>query len=330
MEKLQHEQSLIQRLVRANTSRSILQLGTSSPPAGRTRATPASALSLQMPPALGQLLSQAKPQHLLLQQVRYLQTSQQLPHLPPAVQALLQPLLTQAQQPSVTPAFVNAWFATNPLAALLQPQTLIPTADSNNAFPLQQALPLLLLLLKADGVNASALQGVQQFLKQKLGLNFRTASGLLGQLLQDLQGSLQQVRLSQVVYADSSARQEPDYYLTLPWHLGEETHLIELLLKKRHQPEEDKPKQAVWLLSMRLQITRIGPILARVRWDGEQTTIMLYTDNDAASRWLSGYTHQLEAQLQKKQLRIKQLTVQTGRIPASLAPDPNQLVRVKV
>jgi len=106
--------------------------------------------------------------------------------------------------------------------------------------------------------------------------------------------------------------------------------MIELLLKKRQQQREQEAPEEVWVLSMRLQINRIGPILARVRWNGEKAAIMLYTDNDAASRWLTGKVQRLQEQLVANNIYVHSLEVQTGRIPASLAPDPNQLIRVKV
>jgi len=165
---------------------------------------------------------------------------------------------------------------------------------------------------------------------QLLGPAAGQTSAAVGELLRDLQGALQHVRISQVLYADTAARNEPDYFLTLPWQLGDETRMIELLLQKRNHKREKNEPEEVWVLSLRLQITRIGPILARVRWNGEQAAIMLYTDNDAASRWLEGKVQRLQNQLVANSIQVHSLDVQTGRIPATLAPDPNQLVRVKV
>lgn len=300
-------------------------------------------LSLQIPPALRQIIAQAQSPAQLLQS---LATMRDHPDVAPNVRALMTQVLSQAHgqaagsgaQPSVTPALVSAWFGLNPAAALLSPgllgaQASAQSSSQTNALWLQQALPLLLLLLRPQTATGNkATPNLAQALGQLFGGAGQTAAmgTAMSQLLRDLQGALQHVRMSQVLYADTATRNEPDYFLTLPWQVGEEARLIELLLQKRQQQRDKEQPEEVWVLSMRLQITRIGPILARVRWNGEKAAIMLYTDNDAASRWLTGKVQRLQNQLVAKNIHVHSLDVQTGRIPASLAPDPNQLIRVKV
>jgi len=295
-----------------------------------------SSLSLQLPPALRQLVAQAQSPAQLLQS---LHTMRDQPDLPANVRALIQQVLSQAvgtsPQTQITPALVSAWFGLNPASALLQPGALLaPQTSPQNTLWLQQALPLMLLLLRPQtGAQTKSSPALAQALGQLFGAAGQSTAGLgagMSQLLRDLQGALQHVRISQVLYADTAARNEPDYFLTLPWQVGDESRMIELLLKKRQQQREQEAPEEVWVLSMRLQINRIGPILARVRWNGEKAAIMLYTDNDAASRWLTGKVQRLQEQLVANNIYVHSLEVQTGRIPASLAPDPNQLIRVKV
>ncbi len=301
-----------------------------------------SSLSLQIPPALRQIIAQAQSPAQLLQSLTAMRDQ---PDMAPNIRALITQVLSQAlgqaagsgAQPSVTPALVSAWFGLNPAAALLSPgllgaQASAQSSSQTNALWLQQALPLLLLLLRPQTAGNKTTPNLAQALGQLFGSGGQTAAmgTAMSQLLRDLQGALQQVRMSQVLYADTASRNEPDYFLTLPWQVGEESRLIELLLQKRQQQRDKEQPEEVWVLSMRLHITRIGPILARVRWNGEKAAIMLYTDNDTASRWLTGKVQHLQNQLVAKNIHVHSLDVQTGRIPASLAPDPNQLIRVKV
>lgn len=334
-------QSLLRQLLQTPTS-SLLNTGAaqSSNAANTYGKAPlgGASLSLQIPPALRQIIAQAQSPAQLLQSLTAMRDQ---PDIPTNVRALLTQVLSQAlgqglgtgAQPSVTPALVSAWFGLNPATALLSPGLLAPQSSSQtNALWLQQALPLLLLLLRPQTAGNKTTPNLAQAFGQLFGSGGQTAAmgTAMSQLLRDLQGALQHVRMSQVLYADTATRNEPDYFLTLPWQVGEESRLIELLLQKRQQQREQDQPEEVWVLSMRLQITRIGPILSRVRWNGEKAAIMLYTDNDAASRWLTGKVQRLQNQLVAKNIHVHSLDVQTGRIPASLAPDPNQLIRVKV
>lgn len=323
--------SLLRQLLQAPPS-SLLTTGTAASGKAAAYATAqagASSLSLQIPPALRQILAQAQSPAQLIQS---LQTMRDSPDIAQNVRALIGQALASAQQTTITPALVSAWFGLNPATALLQPTALLGAqAAQTNTLWLQQALPLLLFLLRPQaGQTNKATPALSQALAQLLGPAAGQATTAMGQLLRDLQGALQHVRMSQVLYADTAARNEPDYFLTLPWQLGDETRMIELLLQKRSQKREQDEPEEVWVLSLRLQITRIGPILARVRWNGEQAAIMLYTDNDTASRWLEGKVQRLQNQLVANNIQVHSLDVQTGRIPATLAPDPNQLIRVQV
>ncbi|MCC5855577.1 MAG: flagellar hook-length control protein FliK [Idiomarina sp.] len=304
--------------------RQLLQL----PPAQLTAAQPTAraaseVIQIQVPPALRQILAQATPPSQALQSLMQLREQADLPA---PLRSLIERVIDRAQGPSVnavTPALVSQWFGMNPAAALTSGRV------SMDAGWLQQALPMLLLLLRPSTANGRAPSTpLAQAIGQLLGNPTMNASLL--QTLRDLQGALQNVRLSQIVFADSAGRQEPDYYLTLPWRLGDDIHPLELLLKRRRRDAENEESEELWVLTMRLMIERIGPVLARVRWDGSEAQVMIYTDNDAASRWLSGHVNRLEQQLRDQGVVISELEVQTGRIPASLAPDPNQLIRVRV
>lgn len=332
-------QALLRQLLQAPPS-SLLTTGAASAtttgsysPSAAAGHSLASSLSLQLPPALRQIVAQAQTPTALLHSLLALKDNADLPpQLRAHIQALVQQASSAAEQPKVTPALVSAWFRLNPAAALLQsPQTATPQT-ATAGFWLQQAMPLLHLLLRPQAGQGRLGNLLTQAVTQLFGQTPNAATlAALGPMLRDLQGALQHVRLSQVVYADSSARNEPDYYLTLPWQVGEEKRTLELLLKRRQQQQSDaREPEDIWLLSMRLQITRIGPILARVRWNGEQASIMLYTDNDRASRWLNTKVARLQQQLVANEVQVQELAVQTGRIPATLAPEPNQLVRVRV
>ncbi|WP_113908227.1 flagellar hook-length control protein FliK [Aliidiomarina celeris] len=301
--------------------------------ANATAARALGAVQLNTPAALRQIVAQAQSPLPLLQSMAALRGSGA--ELPPQVRSVVESMFASAQSPRVTPALISQWFGLNPVLGLTQPSLAgaggAANAQASSALWLQQALPLLLLLLRPQGDRPAPSQPLQQALSQLFGGLFTSgANSAMQQFLRDLQGNLQQARLSQMHYAESASRQEPDYYLTLPWLVDKNPSAIELLIQRRKQQREREQQSDGWVLSMRLNITKIGPILARVRWTGSDAGIQIYTDNDAASRWLTPKVTHLEQQLSAQGIVVKELAVQTGRIPATLAPDPNQLIRVRV
>lgn len=288
------------------------------------------AASLQVPAALRQIIAQAQSPELLLKQLNNLQNSSELTAAQRQwLTQLLQTAFTAQTNTPLSPALVNAWFGFNPVTALLAGTQNTTTAHS--PFWLQQALPLFLLALQKQGQSPLSPQLTALLQHNMSWFNeLGRSSFFTRQLLHELQGALQQVRLSQILYADTASRQEPDYYLTLPWQGQGDVYLIELLLQKRRPPKEQTEQTELWVLSLRLPIAQIGPVLARARWNGEQAAIKLYTDNDNASDWLRGKVSRLQKQLETRKIPVAHLHVQTGRIPATLAPDPNQLIRVVI
>lgn len=296
----------------------------SNPVSSDQAASSSTQTQLQLPSPLRQILAQSRMPTELLPIVARLQ---QTHPLPVEVQRVLNQSIFAIQQTQFSSDFVTSWFQFNPIQSLLQGWLDTSEAQETGRPPLwlQQVVPLLLLLTRPH-LN----QSLFQRLLGRLGLSDQQLPGVLMQVLREIQSALQQVRLSQIAYVDSAAKQEPDYYMVLPWTWDESTQWIELLLKRRQAPATDKGKEELWVVSMRLQLKAIGPILARLQWDGEVAQVLIYTENDTACTWLKQHIDHLQKGISQQGIRIRELDVQTGHIPASLAPSPHQFVHIKV
>ncbi|MGX5913415.1 flagellar hook-length control protein FliK [Aliidiomarina sp. Khilg15.8] len=307
----------------------LLQVGKSAPaqaqPALTMAPNSAPAAQISVPPALRQLLAQHAPNNQLLPLIQ--SNNQVAGNLSPA---LLRTLASQLQLPLATLAnptqlrtLVSNWFATNPVTALTQPPS---TQSANWLQSLRPALLLSLLQqLPATAQNAPA----GQLLQQVFGGNAATPGLFTPALLNQLQGSLSQIRLSQVQLADSSALQQPDYYLVFPYQQQGQPRELELLLRRRQQTSStDEESSEAWLFSLRLVTDRLGAMLVKGRWDGEQAQLRFYTQDDSASRWLSRQLPRLHERVQAAGIAHIETAAHTGRVPDTLAPQPNELIRV--
>ncbi|RTE86118.1 MULTISPECIES: flagellar hook-length control protein FliK [Gammaproteobacteria] len=304
--------------------------------AGTSGQSPASGLhqalsgttQLQLPPALRQILAQAQSPADALKSLQAMKLSAETP---PQLRAIVEQVLSSAKQTTFNKTTVNQWFGLNVTALLSQPP--VPSSSTSSNSWLQLMVPLLLVALKQGGAaraegKSTPSNALGNALSQLFGSG-NNAQQLL-QSLRELQGAVQQARLSQIQLADSLGRNEPDYFMNIPWHVEDEHRNIELLLQRRKKQRQQEEGEDVWLLSLRLNVNRTGPMLARVRWDGTEAQVTIYTDNETATRWLRPHLSHLEQELQNKGINLASLATQTGRIPATLAPDPNQLIRVKV
>lgn len=309
----------------------LLQVGKTAPastPAGAARpAESAPPAQISVPPALRQLLAQHASNSQLLPLIQINAQASNSASLP-----LLQTLASQLQlplsalaSPTQLRSLVSSWFATNPVTALTQP----PSAQSANWLQSLRPAILLSLLQQLPATAQSAPAG--QLLQQVFAGNALTPGLLTPALLNQLQGSLSQIRLSQVQLADSSAAQQPDYYLVFPYQQQGQPRELELLLRRRPQSADDNEEEGrdAWLFSLRLVTDRVGAVLVKGRWDGEQAQLRFYTQDDSASRWLNRQLPRLNERVQAAGIPHIESEAHTGRVPDTLAPQANQLIRVR-
>ena len=325
----------------------------------------ASSTQINLPPALRQLLAEHAQLHQLLPQLRSIQgmlgqtspgataslsgsgTGPQVTAANMQLLANLLPTLTQQLGGNGQPLaashirnLVSQWFSFHPGQALTAP----PPAQ--NATWLSQLGPLLQWML----VQRSSNQPLTSLLQQATqGSNTNTAAaGLpattLASLSSLLLGSMQDIRLSQVHLADTAAQQQPEYYLVLPYQVGDKAHVLEWLLRKKARAAQQQTPDS-WTFSLRFETLRYGPLLVKGSYtaaaaDNEDaqplTKLRFYLQGESEAvntqAVKQGFEQALEQfiqRLDKAGIANVKHEVHLGVVPTTLAPTAHELVQSK-
>ncbi|MCC5880416.1 MAG: hypothetical protein JJU03_11045 [Idiomarina sp.] len=311
---------------------------------------------INLPPALRQLLAEHAQLHQLLPQLRALQSTISQPAgastastSNPANAQLLSALLPLLTQQLATPGqqlnplqlrqLVSQWFSFHPGQALSSP----PPAAS--ASWMSQLGPMLQWLL----VQRSSHQPLTQLLQQATAGNAAPSAvnitpPTLAALSALLLGSMQDIRLSQVHLADTSGQMQPEYYLVLPYQVGDKAHVLEWLLKKQARTPQ-QPAAASWQFSLRFATQSYGPILVKGRYsgvvkqrEGQQpvTELRFYLQGDVHQQTGEAAVASFKTALDTFTQRLSkagvgdiQHEVYLGVVPDSLAPTAHELVKSK-
>lgn len=351
------KQSLLQHLLRNAQGHSAenvtaakqaarLSALTAMPGTARSEDAGANQTRITLPPTLRQLFAQHQQVHNLLPTIHNSTVASTTSGDSAAmrlVQVFASQLATNPQSltPEAIKTLVSQWFSTNPAQAL----SSAPVASS--ASWLQSLSPMLLLTLLQRLPDGPVRQLLSQlFGQQPTSANSAQAgatpaqsplANLLsnGGLSNQLQGSLNDIRLSQVLLADSSANQQPDYYLVLPYQLQQHPRHLELLLRKRSR-QHDQQQQTYWLFSMRFETSSAGPILAKGRYQQQQNDqpapsaqLRLYTQSEAQRDTVQQHLKRFDSKLKAAGIQHLDSEVHVGRVPETLAPEPHELVKVR-
>lgn len=272
---------------------------------------------------------------------------------------------------SLTPAqlrsLVSQWFSTNPVRALTTPigTTLAnPSTGAPASTPMLSASVLQWLLAQRSGhtgltqllsqqLTQQLTQQIAQHANQQLALQqgvatSQTAIGagasslatgqsvnaLLNSFATTLQGSLQDIRLSQIHLADTSAALQPEYYLVIPYQIGDKPLELEWRLRKEARKLAQSSVE-VWYFTLRLTTQRFGAMLVKGSYQVEDTgdktsqsleagisTLRFYlSDNQGDQReaFTAALQH-LRQRLQGVGLNQVEHEVHIGVIPHTLAP----------
>lgn len=268
---------------------------------------------------------------------------------------------------SLTPAqlrsLVSQWFSTNPVRALTTPigTTLAnPSTGAPASTPMLSAGVLQWLLAQRSGhtgltqlLSQQLTQQLTQHANQQLALQqgvatSQTAIGagasslatghsvnaLLNSFATTLQGSLQDIRLSQIHLADTSAALQPEYYLVIPYQIGDKPLELEWRLRKEARKLAQSSVE-VWYFTLRLTTQRFGAMLVKGSYQVEDTgdktsqsleagisTLRFYlSDNQGDQReaFTAALQH-LRQRLQGVGLNQVEHEVHIGVIPHTLAP----------
>ena len=262
--------------------------------------------------------------------------------------------------------FISQWFSTQPAQALTSPAFAAVFTGTGAATaqrpvppvvlpppvptPLPAFLPTLMpALLQWLLVQRSGHSGLAQLLRASLsaagagsvagrtGTASNLPPGLLNAFANVVQGSLQDMRLSQIHLADTSASAHPEYYVVVPYQTGDSAVALEWLLRKSARTPQ-QPHSDVWHFSLRFETGRYGPLLVKGSYQASQDkaqggagldTLRFYlseSQRDKQADFAATLTH-LQQRLADAGLTDVNHEVHVGIVPASLAPSESKLHR---
>lgn len=308
---------------------------------------------LSLPPALRQLLNEQASVHQLLPRIQAAQPVLSTAGLEQVFSTLATHLsgVGSSIRPAAIQQLVSQWFAFNPAQAL----TTTPTATSGNWIQsLTPALLWVLLQRSQTGPVQNLLQRVFAQTQAQISSS-HSLPPALSTLAANILGTTNSIRLSQVLLADTTATQQPDYYLVIPYLVGDTPRSVELLLKKRAHTKEQADSE-YWLFSLRFSTKRFGPLLVKGRYGADhsnsgsteasdnrptfepehdlpgnkanRTVVRFYVEENAYVEVLNQELEELIARLQKAGLTGVKAEVFIGKVPQTLAPDPHELIKV--
>ncbi|GAA5213977.1 flagellar hook-length control protein FliK [Corallincola platygyrae] len=150
---------------------------------------------------------------------------------------------------------------------------------------------------------------------------------------QAAQKSIGQIaQTTQFQQAQSSDTQTGTSYFSLPIAEGQLFKQVEGRIDRFKDESKDKPdaeKVKSWQLTLKLDVGSYGELLAQARLAEQQLKIKFTASKGNLKRLVDNHLTQLDDRLQNMGFQTE-LASRQGRVPATLMPQANQLVEVKV
>lgn len=152
-------------------------------------------------------------------------------------------------------------------------------------------------------------------------------------LIANLKTLLSNHQQAKVGSIDSRLQGQDTFYYILP-SLSQHTAPPELLVQRepKHKEHTDTEKQgqALWNVTMKLDIGETGKVLAKSKIDVDTITLDLYASNRTLLARIADTLPYLEKRLTELGLNVANTSFQTGVIPSSLNTRPHHIFETRV
>lgn len=149
------------------------------------------------------------------------------------------------------------------------------------------------------------------------------------QLFKQLGRLFAQHQSAKLVGAEQAMQGQEGLYYVLPSGTSENRRDIELLIRrepeKNNQNKADQSKQAIWHLTMKLDIGEIGQLLTKAKLRDTELELDLYTSNEALKTLVFEYLPLFKKRLQSLGIEVSKSMCQLGKIPEHLHSRPYQI-----
>ncbi|MBI3345122.1 MAG: flagellar hook-length control protein FliK [Gammaproteobacteria bacterium] len=146
------------------------------------------------------------------------------------------------------------------------------------------------------------------------GLRAETTAELLNQV----QGGLARVQLSQLASLPNSDSSPPAWVLELPVRHAGESHVIQVRIEAddpSSHPEQAGQERKDWLVTLALDLKGLGPLHIKVSLREEKVSASFWADQGETVELLTRHLDQLRNQMNKAGLNVASISCATGCRP---------------
>jgi len=202
---------------------------------------------------------------------------------------------------------------TNPVQTLPQTGTTVETRVHAQApiAPLSDSATSAPPPLRGAPVHAQPVTGPTL---AEAGLRAEPAAELLNQV----QGGLARVQLSQLASLPNSDSSPPAWVLELPVRHAGESHVIQVRIEADYpssHPEQAGQERKDWLVTLALDLKGLGPLHIKVSLREEKVSASFWADQGETVELLTQHLDQLRTQMNKAGLNVASISCATGCRP---------------
>lgn len=264
----------------------------------------------------------------------------------PSTKVLIETLLKQINQalPQGKQADVEniKQLLTQPVLNLSPTQIVQPAASGQGLVAGLITLLQVSLAARLARTSPSQSEKVAQIVSSVLGMSGKQTTTQTQRSLTDIQQIDQKHQLikqlgrlfaqhqsTKLTGAEQTMQGQEGLYYILPAGTGENRRDIELLIKrepdKNANNQGQQGKNAVWHLTMKLDIGEVGQLLTKAKLKDTELELDLYTSNEDLKTLVYEYLPLFKKRLQSLGIEVSKTLCQLGKIPQHLQSRPYQI-----
>lgn len=143
----------------------------------------------------------------------------------------------------------------------------------------------------------------------------------LGELLQQTQGALARIELTQLAGLPSEDTPDPGWVVELPMRNKQEVDVLQARIEHRRPSGEED--QDVWSVTLTLNLKGLGPVYATLSLAGQNLSTVFWAEHSASAMRIRDHLDLLQAKLRGAGLTVDKIECRHGRVPS---PEPPAII----
>ncbi len=138
---------------------------------------------------------------------------------------------------------------------------------------------------------------------------------IINELIRQSENSIARVQLSQLASMPQESNTSQSWAFELPLRHSENIDVVQLRIEKEN-PKEDEEQDSRWRITLTLDLPAIGTIYATITVQGEQTSTILWAEEENTARLIDSNLQLLRDALDKHGVSSDEINCQHGSPPA--------------